>query len=55
MGLVRHEFSKDVPDSGQEYLTHSDDGFFVTTASLDLKKSANDGYKEGKIFCYCGI
>ncbi len=32
---VRHKLGEDVPDSGQEHLAHSDDGFLVTTASLD--------------------
>lgn len=32
---VRHELGQDVPDSGQEHLAHSDNGFLVTTTSLD--------------------
>ena len=32
---VRHELGQDVPDSGQEHLAHSDNGFLVATTSLD--------------------
>ena len=32
---IRNELSQDVPDSGQEHLAHSDDGFLVTTSGLD--------------------
>ena len=34
-GCIRHKLGKDVPDSGQEHFAHGDNGFLVTTTSLD--------------------
>ena len=34
-GCIRHKLGKDVPDSGQEHLAYSDNGFLVTSASFD--------------------
>ena len=34
-GCIRHKLGKDVPDSGQEHLAYSDNGFLVTSARFD--------------------
>lgn len=35
LSRIRLQFGKDIPDSGQEHPTHSNDRLFVTTASFD--------------------
>ena len=34
-GCIRYELGEDVPDSGQEHLAYSDNGFLVSSAGLD--------------------
>ena len=45
-GCIRHKLGEDVPDSGQEHLAYSDNGFLVTSASLDAAVAQKDERKQ---------